>query len=102
MNDLVGSEDGTKSAPGPGSSGMLTDRRSIQGAAATLREGMFSRPWASDFFVNSLGRRRKMNDLIHLAWWAQAYVGLATGVAFAYLGHRVTCVDNDPEKLSLI
>jgi len=30
------------------------------------------------------------------------YVGLTTGVALAYLGHRVTCVENDPAKLELL
>ena len=30
------------------------------------------------------------------------YVGLTTGVALAYLGHRVTAVDNDPRKLALL
>jgi len=30
------------------------------------------------------------------------YVGLTTGVAFAYLGHRVTCVDKDPIKLEVL
>ncbi|WP_054937774.1 UDP-glucose dehydrogenase family protein [Moorella stamsii] len=30
------------------------------------------------------------------------YVGLTTGAALAYLGHRVTCVDRDPAKLELL
>ncbi|SHJ01250.1 UDPglucose 6-dehydrogenase [Desulfofundulus thermosubterraneus DSM 16057] len=30
------------------------------------------------------------------------YVGLTTGAALAYLGHRVTCVDKDPAKLELL
>lgn len=30
------------------------------------------------------------------------YVGLTTGAALAYLGHRVTCVDKDPVKLELL
>ncbi|MDO8560480.1 MAG: UDP-glucose/GDP-mannose dehydrogenase family protein [bacterium] len=30
------------------------------------------------------------------------YVGLTTGVCLSELGHRVICVDNDPEKLSLL
>jgi UDPglucose 6-dehydrogenase len=25
------------------------------------------------------------------------YVGLTTGLALAYLGHKVSCVDKDPE-----
>src|SRR5690348_3122909 len=27
------------------------------------------------------------------------YVGLVTGTCFAYLGHRVTCIDADQEKI---
>lgn len=30
------------------------------------------------------------------------YVGLTTGVCLAYLGHHVTCVDKDPEKIALL
>ena len=30
------------------------------------------------------------------------YVGLTTGVALAYLGHEVTCVEKDPGKLELL
>jgi UDPglucose 6-dehydrogenase len=30
------------------------------------------------------------------------YVGLVTGLCFAKLGHRVTCVDKDSEKVSLL
>ena len=30
------------------------------------------------------------------------YVGLTTAVALAYIGHRVTCVDKDAEKLALL
>ena len=30
------------------------------------------------------------------------YVGLTTGTALAYLGHRVTCVDKDSAKLELL
>ncbi|MGB9662696.1 MAG: UDP-glucose dehydrogenase family protein [Moorellaceae bacterium] len=30
------------------------------------------------------------------------YVGLTTGLALAYLGHRITCVDKDPAKLELL
>ena len=30
------------------------------------------------------------------------YVGLTTGVALAYLGHEVTCVEKDPAKLELL
>jgi UDPglucose 6-dehydrogenase len=28
------------------------------------------------------------------------YVGLVTGTCLAYLGHDVTCIDNDPEKIA--
>jgi hypothetical protein len=28
------------------------------------------------------------------------YVGLVTGACFAYLGHRVTCVDRDEDRIS--
>lgn len=30
------------------------------------------------------------------------YVGLTTGVALAYLGHRVVCIDKDPNKLEIL
>jgi UDPglucose 6-dehydrogenase len=30
------------------------------------------------------------------------YVGLTTGVALAYLGNRVTCLDIDPEKIAML
>jgi UDPglucose 6-dehydrogenase len=30
------------------------------------------------------------------------YVGLVTGACLAYLGHRVTCVDSDPEKVATL
>ncbi len=30
------------------------------------------------------------------------YVGLTTGVCLAYLGHKVTCVDNDERKIGLL
>jgi UDPglucose 6-dehydrogenase len=30
------------------------------------------------------------------------YVGLVTGVCLAHIGHNVMCIDNDPEKVSLL
>src|SRR5579884_4087265 len=30
------------------------------------------------------------------------YVGLVTGACLAYLGHRVTCVDSDPDKVATL
>ena len=30
------------------------------------------------------------------------YVGLTTGTCLAFLGHKVTCVDSDPSKISLL
>jgi UDPglucose 6-dehydrogenase len=30
------------------------------------------------------------------------YVGLTTGACLAHLGHRVTCVDNDEERIALL
>jgi len=30
------------------------------------------------------------------------YVGLVTGACLSYLGHRVTCVDSDPEKVAAL
>ncbi len=41
-----------------------------------------------------------MSDLMRLAVVGTGYIGLTTGVALAYLGHRVTCVDKDDRKLS--
>ena len=41
-----------------------------------------------------------MKDLMRLVTVGTGYVGLTTGVALAYLGHRVVCVDKDDVKLS--
>ena len=30
------------------------------------------------------------------------YVGLTTGTCFAEVGHHVTCVDNDPQKIKTL
>jgi len=43
-----------------------------------------------------------MSDSMRLTVVGTGYVGLTTGVALAYLGHQVTCVDKDHEKLSLL
>jgi UDPglucose 6-dehydrogenase len=43
-----------------------------------------------------------MNDSMSLVMVGTGYVGLTTGVALAYLGHQVACVDKDQEKLSLL
>lgn len=43
-----------------------------------------------------------MSDSMRLAVVGTGYVGLTTGVALAYLGHQVTCVDKDHNKLSLL
>jgi len=42
-----------------------------------------------------------MNGSTPLAVVGTGYVELTTGVALAYLGNRVACVDNDHGKVSL-
>ncbi|RDI94544.1 UDP-glucose/GDP-mannose dehydrogenase family protein [Meiothermus sp. QL-1] len=39
---------------------------------------------------------------LNVAVIGTGYVGLTTGVTLAYLGHQVTCVDVDPQKLALL
>src|SRR5690606_35694474 len=41
-------------------------------------------------------------DSVRLTIIGTGYVGLNTGVAAAYLGHDVVCVDKDPRKLALL
>jgi UDPglucose 6-dehydrogenase len=41
-----------------------------------------------------------MNDSLHVVVVGTGYVGLTTGVALAYLGHKVVCVDIDRRKIS--
>src|SRR3990167_5859133 len=36
---------------------------------------------------------------MNIAIVGSGYVGLVTGVCLAHIGHRVICVDNDPEKV---
>ncbi len=36
---------------------------------------------------------------MNIAIVGSGYVGLVTGVCLAHIGHRVICVDNDPEKI---
>src|SRR3989338_2313851 len=36
---------------------------------------------------------------MNIAIVGSGYVGLVTGVCLAHIGHRVVCVDNDPEKV---
>jgi len=43
-----------------------------------------------------------MSDPMRLTVVGTGYVGLTTGVALAYLGHQVACVDKDRDKLSLL
>ncbi len=38
-------------------------------------------------------------ECMRLAIIGAGYVGLTTGAALAYLGHKVTCVENDCDKL---
>jgi UDPglucose 6-dehydrogenase len=39
---------------------------------------------------------------MNIAIIGAGYVGLVTGACFAELGHKVICVDNDPEKISAL
>lgn len=41
-------------------------------------------------------------DLMRIAIIGAGYVGLTTGAALAYLGHHVTCVENDSGKLDAL
>jgi len=36
---------------------------------------------------------------VNISIIGSGYVGLVTGVCLAHLGHRVICVDNNPEKI---
>ena len=36
---------------------------------------------------------------MNIAIVGSGYVGLVTGVCLAHIGHRVICVDNDPQKI---
>ncbi|MBS3943365.1 MAG: UDP-glucose/GDP-mannose dehydrogenase family protein [Dethiobacter sp.] len=42
----------------------------------------------------------KPKDALHIIVIGSGYVGLTTGLALSYLGHRVTCVDKNPEIIS--
>jgi UDP-glucose 6-dehydrogenase len=47
--------------------------------------------------------RRKVYTIMHkIAVAGTGYVGLVAGVCFAEVGHQVTCVDIDEEKVNLI
>jgi UDP-glucose 6-dehydrogenase len=39
---------------------------------------------------------------MNLAIVGSGYVGLVTGTCFAEVGHRVICVDNDPNKVQQV
>lgn len=43
-----------------------------------------------------------MSEFLNIAVVGTGYVGLVAGACFAELGHRVTCVDNDPKKLEVL
>lgn len=44
--------------------------------------------------------RHLANEKLKVAIIGTGYVGLTTGVCLAYLGHRVTCVDNNPHIIA--
>lgn len=53
--------------------------------------------------TSRLTKQRCYNDyLMRVVVVGAGYVGLTTGVCLAYLGHHVTCVDTDPEKIALL
>ncbi|MGH9559754.1 MAG: UDP-glucose dehydrogenase family protein [Bryobacteraceae bacterium] len=39
---------------------------------------------------------------MHVSILGTGYVGLTTGACLAFLGHKVTCADADPEKIALL
>src|SRR5215472_14764579 len=39
---------------------------------------------------------------MHIAMIGAGYVGLVSGACFADFGHKVTCVDNDKDKISTL
>lgn len=43
-----------------------------------------------------------MSSTIEIAVVGSGYVGLVAAVCFAEMGHQVTCVDNDPRKVSAL
>ncbi|WP_217417044.1 UDP-glucose dehydrogenase family protein [Methanothrix thermoacetophila] len=49
--------------------------------------------------VSQVRSSRRM-DFMRIAIIGAGYVGLTTGAALAYLGHHVTCVENDGRKLA--
>ena len=42
---------------------------------------------------------KKGNESMNIAIVGSGYVGLVTGVCLAHIGHNVTCVDNNEEKI---
>ena len=47
-------------------------------------------------------RSQRKTDLYSITVVGTGYVGLVTGACLADFGNRVTCVDNDPEKVRLL
>lgn len=45
-------------------------------------------------------RKDERKSTLNVTIVGTGYVGLTTGVSLAYLGHKVTCVDNNPEVIS--
>ena len=46
--------------------------------------------------------KEKVGNNMKVAVAGTGYVGLVTGVALAHIGHQVTCVDVDKEKIEIM
>ena len=45
-------------------------------------------------------RRRGLDESFEVGVVGAGYVGLVTGTCLSHLGHRVTCIDKDEERVA--